>query len=79
MEARHDAVRIVSPEIDVLAAWLDEMGGTVSRLPVGDLVLWTLRTQTEPWDDGSRAVVLVSVLLLDDESVMPEIVAAVAA
>lgn len=40
-----DAVRVTSADIGVLAAWLEEKGGTVSRLDTGfGVTVWTLST-----------------------------------
>lgn len=40
-----DAVRVMSADIGVLAAWLEEKGGTVSRLDTGfGVTVWTLST-----------------------------------
>lgn len=44
-EADPDAVRVTSADIGVLAAWLEEKGGTVSRLDTGfGVTVWTLST-----------------------------------
>ncbi|MBL1107389.1 hypothetical protein JK361_22745 [Streptomyces sp. 5-8] len=80
-QATPDAVLVSATDMDVLAAWLDVMGGTITTvdLPSGQTV-WTLHTST--WTDSPRVPavpVFVSVVQVTGESVMPEIRAAVAA
>lgn len=80
MQARHDGVRILTTNIEDLGRWLEVHGGEITTSEAGDGVqVWTLRTATDVWPDGSRVPVLVSVLVPDDFPMMPEIRAAVAA
>ncbi|MFE3031513.1 hypothetical protein ACFXKY_07680 [Streptomyces canus] len=81
MEAAPDVVRILATDVDTLAHWLDVRGGSVTVTHVGDGVqVWTLRTATEAeLPKFPPVTVLVSVLVTDDEQMMPEIRQAVAA
>lgn len=59
-----DAVRVTSADIDVLAAWLEEKGGTVSRLDTGcGVTVWTLSTNAGADEGyvGCRVLVTVPV------------------
>jgi len=75
MEPAPDAVRILTTNVDDLAVWLEVRGGTVTVARAGDGVqVWTLRTATEAELPKYPAVtVLVSVLVTDDEPMMPEL------
>ncbi|MET8694793.1 hypothetical protein ABZV65_19870 [Streptomyces bauhiniae] len=82
-QATPTEVHVFATDMDVLAAWLYEMGGTVSKteLPTG-FTVWTLHTQTllDAVAAGKDACpVLVSVPLLTGEPVMQEIAEAVRA
>ncbi|MFJ9128878.1 hypothetical protein ACIRJS_32730 [Streptomyces sp. NPDC102340] len=82
-EATPTEVHVFATDMDVLAAWLYEMGGTVTvvDLPTG-VSVWTLRTATladSTVADEVACPVLVSVPLLTGAPVMHEIRAAVAA
>lgn len=83
VQATADAVHVFATNMDVLAAWLYEMGGTIAKvdLPSGASV-WTLRSETlsDAVESGAGACpVLVSVTQLSDAPVMHEIAAAVQA
>lgn len=59
-----DAVRVTSSDIGVLAAWLEEKGGTVSRLDTGfGVTVWTLSTNAGADEGyvGCRVLVTVPV------------------
>lgn len=59
-----DAVRVTSADIDVLAAWLEVKGGTVSRLNTGfGVTVWTLDTNAGADEGvvGCRVLVTVPV------------------
>lgn len=63
-EVDADAVRVTSADIGVLAAWLEEKGGTVSRLDTGFGVnIWTLATNAGADEGyiGCRVLVTVPV------------------
>jgi len=82
-QATPTEVHVFATDMDVLAAWLYEMGGTITKvdLPTG-FTVWTLHTQTlaDAAVAGEDACpVLVSVPLVTGEPVMYEIAAAVAA
>lgn len=81
-QATSTEVHVFATDMDVLGAWLYEMGGTVTKvdLPSG-VSVWTLhtRTLTDAVVAGEDACpVLVSVTQLSDTPVMHEIRAAVA-
>jgi hypothetical protein len=82
-QATPTEVHVFATDMNVLAAWLYEMGGTITKvdLPSGQTV-WTLRTQTlaDSVVSGVDACpVLVSVSQVTGELVMHEIAAAVQA
>ncbi|MFI2632571.1 hypothetical protein ACH5A2_19565 [Streptomyces collinus] len=81
MEAAPDAVRILATDVGTLGHWLEVRGGTITVQQAGDGVqVWTLRTATEAeLPKFPPVTVLVSVLVTDDEQMMPEIRQAVAA
>ncbi|MGW3135960.1 hypothetical protein [Streptomyces sp. NPDC001139] len=81
MEPSPDAVRILATDVETLAHWLEVRGGTITVTRAGDGVqVWTLRTATEAeLPKFPPVTVLVSVLVTDDEQMMPEIRQAVAA
>ncbi|MGW7495416.1 hypothetical protein ACWGKA_14090 [Streptomyces luteogriseus] len=81
MEAAPDAVRILATDVETLGHWLEVRGGTITVTQAGDGVqVWTLRTSTEAeLPKFPPVTVLVSVLVTDDEQMMPEIRQAVAA
>lgn len=59
-----DAVRVTSSDIGVLAAWLEEKGGTVTRLDTGyGVTVWTLATNAGADEGyvGCRVLVTVPV------------------
>lgn len=65
--------------LDDLTAWLTARGGyTTHERLAGGLVLWTLRTHTEPREDHSTTPVFVHVTVLDEEPVPYELTAALA-
>lgn len=82
VQATADAVHVFATDMDVLAAWLYEMGGSISKadLPSG-VSVWTLRTWTlaDSITSADACPVLVSVTQLSETPVMHEIAAAVAA
>jgi hypothetical protein len=80
-QATESSVLVTATDMDVLGAWLDVMGGTITTvdLPSGQTV-WTLHTST--WSDSLKfppVPVFVSVVLATGEPVMHEIRAAVTA
>jgi hypothetical protein len=81
VQATADAVHVFATNMDVLAAWLYEMGGKISKvdLPSG-VSVWTLHTWTlaDSISSADACPVLVSVSQLTDTPVMHEIAAAVA-
>lgn len=79
MEPSPDAVRILATDVETLGHWLEARGGTITVAQAGDGVqVWTLRTATEAELPKCPPVtVLVSVLVTDDEPMMPELRAAV--
>lgn len=81
MEPGPDAVRILATDVETLGHWLEVRGGTITVAQAGDGVqVWTLRTATEAeLPKFPPVTVLVSVLVTDDEQMMPELRAAVAA
>lgn len=81
MEPSPDAVRILAIDVETLAHWLEVRGGTITVKQAGDGVqVWTLRTATEAeLPKFPPVTVLVSVLVTDDEQMMPELRQAVAA
>lgn len=57
-----DAVRVTSADIRDLAAWLEEKGGTVSRLDTGHgVTVWTLSTNAGADEGYTGCRVLVTV------------------
>lgn len=61
-EVDADAVRVTSADIGVLAAWLEEKGGTVSRLDTGfGVTVWTLATNAGADEGYTGCRVLVTV------------------
>lgn len=59
-----DAVRVTSADIGVLAAWLDEKGGTVAKVDTGfGVTVWTLSTNAGADEGyvGCRVLVTVPV------------------
>lgn len=80
-QATATEVHVFATDMNVLGAWLYEMGGTITKvdLPSG-ITVWTLRTQTlaDSVVAGEVACpVLVSVSQVTGEPVMHEIAAAV--
>lgn len=80
-QATATEVHVFATDMDVLGAWLYEMGGTITKvdLPSG-ITVWTLRTQTlaDSVVSGADACpVLVSVSQVTDAPVMHEIAVAV--
>lgn len=73
-----DAVLVFATNIDVLAAWLYELNGTITLHDTGiGVTTWVLRTRTDVDPEAPGFPVLVSVSLPTGEQVMPEIAAAV--
>ncbi|MFG2372616.1 hypothetical protein ACGFY9_14195 [Streptomyces sp. NPDC048504] len=79
-QADADAVRVTSADIGVLAAWLDEKGGTVSRLATTHgVTVWTLSTVAGADEGYVGCRVLVTVPVPESGWVPCEVVSAVAA
>lgn len=75
-----DAVRVTSADIGVLAAWLDEKGGDVSRLDTGyGVTVWTLSTNAGADEGYVGCRVLVTVPVPESGWVPCEVSSAVAA
>jgi hypothetical protein len=81
VQATPTEVHVFATDMDVLAAWLYEMGGSVTKLDLpSGISVWTLRTSTlaDSVVAGEDACpVLVTVSQLSDTPVMHEIAAAV--
>lgn len=75
MEPSPDVVRILATDVEALGHWLEVRGGTITVARAGDGVqVWTLRTATEAeLPKFPPVTVLVSVLVTDDEQMMPEL------
>ncbi|MFJ5151450.1 hypothetical protein ACIQCF_07650 [Streptomyces sp. NPDC088353] len=79
-EVDADAVRVTSADIGVLAAWLDEKGGTVARLDTGfGVTVWTLSTNAGADEGYVGCRVLVTVPVPESGWVPCEVSGAVAA
>ncbi|MGW5123212.1 hypothetical protein ACWEQ7_03950 [Streptomyces sp. NPDC004069] len=79
-EVGADAVRVTSADIGVLAAWLEEKGGTVSRLDTGfGVTVWTLSTVAGADEGYVGCRVLVTVPVAESGWVPCEVSEAVAA
>jgi hypothetical protein len=83
-EAAHtadaDAVRVTSADIGVLAAWLDEKGGTVAKSDTGfGVTVWTLSTNAGADEGYVGCRVLVTVPVPESGWVPYEVTAAVSA
>ncbi|MEV0525983.1 hypothetical protein AB0I66_21340 [Streptomyces sp. NPDC050439] len=75
-----DAVRVTSADIGVLAAWLEEKGGSVSRLDTGyGVIVWTLSTNAGADEGYVGCRVLVTVPVPASGFVPCEVAAAVSA
>ncbi|MFJ1695746.1 hypothetical protein ACIOHC_11430 [Streptomyces sp. NPDC088252] len=78
--SRPDAVYVSVADADDLLPWLSLLGGVVRKAPSFDgLELWSLTTFTPPGSSGVRVPVRVSVSVPTGETLMNEIVSAVAA
>lgn len=81
VQATSSAVHVFTTDMNVLAAWLFELGGTVEVTSLSSGVsVWTLRTRTlsdAVVADEVACPVLVSVTQVSGEPVMHEIAAAV--
>ena len=81
VQATAEAVHVFATDMDVLAAWLYEMGGTITKVDLSSGVsVWTLHTKTlaDAAVAGEDACpVLVSVTQVSGAPVMHEIAAAV--
>ncbi|MFE7105584.1 hypothetical protein ACFU98_10840 [Streptomyces sp. NPDC057575] len=78
--ARPEAVYVSVADADDLLPWLNRLGGVVHRAPAwAGLELWSLTTFTPPGSSGVRVPVRVSVSVPAGETLMHEIVSAVAA
>ncbi|MFF5285236.1 hypothetical protein [Streptomyces sp. NPDC013171] len=77
--ARADAVHVTVATTDDLAQWLYELGGEVRRgIPLDDVSVWTLRTQTPVRRCGSSVAIRVHCPVVADEDVVSELRSAVA-
>ncbi|MFH8619196.1 hypothetical protein ACH4E8_29600 [Streptomyces sp. NPDC017979] len=77
--ARPELVYVSVADPDELVEWLGALGGEIQRSAVFEGVqLWSLRTFALPSSSGSRVPVRVSVPVPVGESVMPELLRAVA-
>jgi hypothetical protein len=75
---RAESVHVVVADVDDLGEWLRALGGEIHVAPEFEGVeLWTLHAATEPREDGSTTLVLVSVPVPSGELVMDWIRAAV--
>ncbi|MEU2135330.1 hypothetical protein [Streptomyces sp. NPDC018352] len=78
--SRPEAVYVSVADADDLLPWLALLGGVVRKAPAwAGLELWSLVTFTPPGSSGERVPVRVSVSVPTGETVMHEIVSAVAA
>lgn len=78
--SRPEAVYVSVADADDLVPWLDLLGGVVRKAaPFDGLELWSLTTFTPPGSSGVRVPVRVSVSVPVGETLMHEIVSAVAA
>lgn len=78
--SRPDAVYVSVADADDLLPWLSLLGGVVRKAPAwAGLELWSLTTFTPPTSSGVRVPVRVSVSVPAGETLMHEIVSAVAA
>ncbi|MGV2914646.1 hypothetical protein [Streptomyces alfalfae] len=79
LSSRETAAHAFVDTLDDLTTWLAIRGGYTTRERAGGgLHLWTLRTTTEPRQDGTRTPVFVHVTVLDEEPVPDELTAALA-
>lgn len=79
LTTRDDAAHIFTADLADLIAWRAALGGTVTRERAGlGVTLWTLRTHTEPRDDGTHTPILVHALALTHEPVDPALTDAAA-
>ena len=79
LTSRDGAAHIFTDNINDLRAWLNACGGYVLRERAGlGVVLWTLRTHTEPRSDGTRTPITVHALALAEEAIHPDITESVA-
>lgn len=80
VQATAEAVHVFATDMNVLAAWLYEMRGPITKvdLPSG-VSVWTLHTKTlaDSISGADACPVLVTVTQLSDAPVMHEIAAAV--
>lgn len=81
VQATATEVHVFATDMDVLAAWLYEMDGTITKvdMPSG-ISVWTLHTKTlaDSISGADACPVLVTVSQLTDTPVMHEIAVAVA-
>lgn len=76
--ARADAVHITVATTEDLAHWLYELGGEVRRgIPLDDVSVWTLRTQTPIRRCGSSVAIRVHCPVVTGEDVVSELRSAV--
>lgn len=76
--ARADAVHVTVATADDLAQWLYELGGEVRRgIPLDDVSVWTLRTQTPARRYGSTVAIRVHCPVVAGEDVVSELRSAV--
>lgn len=76
--ARADIVHITVATTDDLATWLYELGGEIRRgIPLDDVSVWTLRTQTPARRNGSTVAIRVHCPVVAGEEVVCELRTAV--
>jgi len=82
VQATAEAVHVFATDMDVLAAWLYEMDGTIAKVDLSSGVsVWTLHTKTlaDSISGADACPVLVTVTQVSGAPVMHEIAAAVRA
>ena len=77
--ARPDVVHVTVGTVDDLAQWTYALGGDVRRgIPLDDVSVWTLRTETPQRRDGSTVAIRVHCPVVAGEDVVTELRTAVA-
>ncbi|KPI31391.1 hypothetical protein OV320_2607 [Actinobacteria bacterium OV320] len=79
LTTHNDAAHIFTADMHHLTAWYRALGGTVTRERAGlGVTLWTLRTHTEPRNDGTHTPILIHCLALTTEDIDPTLTNAAA-
>ena len=79
LTSRGTAAHAFVDTIHDLTAWITARGGYTTRERAGGgLHLWTLRTSTEPRDNGDTTPIFIHVTVLDEEPVPKALTAALA-